>query len=759
MADPSVVLVAMPWEVLSSPPLQLGIDELVSLRLVYHENGRYLSLALSAQLPESASTLTETAVSHNQEEHPSGQGSMAGRSCLLHRPWPTVAALAMRAVSMDNWAVVIDPDNPPHQPAFMPALPRQPLRQCCTASLWVIILGLLLAACGDSGGSGGPSGTPVSLRIEPDSLELQPGVAGKFTAVGLDSSGRRVSIGPVTWTAGPGVQVTSTGRATAQGTVRTYVSAEANGLRAFGLVKLPGALGIIVLSSASDTLVPGDSVRVTATMFADSAGNPLPPAPLIWSVSDPTLATVSATGVTIGKWPGVVTVLAGSGIVEGTAILRVLVPVASVELSPDSLTVAPGAVYFASVVLRDSAGGTITGRGVTWTRSPAAQVSVTGSGRVVTLAPGLGRAIASVEGHADTTLLQVTDLAFSNVSAGGSHSCGVATDHSLWCWGRNDSLQLSNPEIGEIAGPTRVRGNIAWDTVAVGLMHSCALTTAGAAYCWGSNEFGQLGNGSTTSSAIPVPVAGGRVFTSISIGGVHGCGLQADSTAFCWGPASQGRLGNGTMSGVFPNPVAVLGGLHFRLITAGAGHTCGLVADGSAYCWGGGADRERGTDNAADPSLPAPVLGGLQYRSIAGGGFHTCGVTVADVAYCWGRNINGQLGTGGGEESSPAAVQAHGLLFTDVTAGLAHTCAVATTGTVYCWGDTNFGASGPAGGPVPSQVLVGAAVASGAYHSCARSTTAWLCWGRNDSWQLGTGDVAGLGDSRVDNPTRVTGQP
>ncbi len=55
------------------------LDELVRLRLVYHENGRYLALALSAQLPEPASTLTETARGHNQEEHPSGQESLAGR--------------------------------------------------------------------------------------------------------------------------------------------------------------------------------------------------------------------------------------------------------------------------------------------------------------------------------------------------------------------------------------------------------------------------------------------------------------------------------------------------------------------------------------------------------------------------------------------------------------------------------------------------------------------------------------------------------
>jgi alpha-tubulin suppressor-like RCC1 family protein len=134
-------------------------------------------------------------------------------------------------------------------------------------------------------------------------------------------------------------------------------------------------------------------------------------------------------------------------------------------------------------------------------------------------------------------------------------------------------------------------------------------------------------------------------------------------------------------------------------------------------------------------------------------------VTLAGLAYCWGRNINGQLGTGGGYAEPPAPVQALGLLFTDITAGVLHTCAVTTAGSVYCWGDTNFGASGPAGGPIPGRVLAGDAVASGTCHSCGRGTTRWFCWGRNDSWQLGTGDGTDLGDGRVDNPARVTGQP
>jgi hypothetical protein len=43
--------------------------------------------------------------------------------------------------------------------------------------------------------------------------------------------------------------------------------------------------------------------------------------------------------------------------------------------------------------------------------------------------------------------------------------------------------------------------------VSAGNTATCALASSGAAYCWGSNSSGQLGNNSTTQSLVPVSVA------------------------------------------------------------------------------------------------------------------------------------------------------------------------------------------------------------------------------------------------------------
>ncbi len=234
----------------------------------------------------------------------------------------------------------------------------------------------------------------------------------------------------------------------------------------------------------------------------------------------------------------------------------------------------------------------------------------------------------------------------SAVSAGYMGACGLGAGGALWCWGDDTYGELGNGVFNTYAlSPVQVGGGLAFTAVTAGSQHACGIAVGGAAYCWGYNGLDALGNGLPGDTALPAPVAGGLAFVAISAGRNHTCAVTADSAAYCWGYNDFGRLGNGTTtaSGV---PVAVLGGLRFASISAGGYHTCGVTSGARAYCWGSNESGQLGDGATIDRWTPVAVGGALPFKAVAAGWRHTCGVTTDGAVYCWGLNDHGQLGNG-----------------------------------------------------------------------------------------------------------------
>ena len=82
----------------------------------------------------------------------------------------------------------------------------------------------------------------------------------------------------------------------------------------------------------------------------------------------------------------------------------------------------------------------------------------------------------------------------------------------------------------------------------------------------------------------------------------------------------------------------------FAAIFAGGQFTCGVAADGQAWCWGLNFSGELGNGGYQDSLAPLPVTGGLYFSTLAPGGIHVCGITMDQQLYCWGNNEFGQLG-------------------------------------------------------------------------------------------------------------------
>jgi alpha-tubulin suppressor-like RCC1 family protein len=200
---------------------------------------------------------------------------------------------------------------------------------------------------------------------------------------------------------------------------------------------------------------------------------------------------------------------------------------------------------------------------------------------------------------------------YTALTAGQFFSCALAESGETWCWGDNRQWQLGsgNTTSTSFNTPQLVTGSHAFTSVSAGADHACGLLASGEAWCWGGNGSGRLGIGSTLSgSANPQRVNTTETFAGITAGYQHTCAWRADGAAFCWGSNANGQLGDGTtttFSRLSPAPGAE--GLRFQQMRAGESHTCALATTDVAYCWGSGADGRLGNGSTEVRPEPEPV--------------------------------------------------------------------------------------------------------------------------------------------------------
>lgn len=388
--------------------------------------------------------------------------------------------------------------------------------------------------------------------------------------------------------------------------------------------------------------------------------------------------------------------------------------------------------------------GTPTGRGTSNINLRATYGSSVSSRTYNVTVSGLALFVAEVS----------TSLNATNVLG---HNCARTTAGAVMCWGMNSSGQLGNGTLTQSLYPIAVPELTSGVTsISVGYGHACAVTSGGGVMCWGDNAYGQLGDGTTIAKSTPVAVrtsaADASPLTGVSrveLGREHSCAIMADQTARCWGNGADGRLGyNATTSSSSPvtvmlNSTTTLTGISD--LSAGGRHSCALMSDGRIRCWGNGSDGAlgSGTTSTSVASI-SPVTTGATY--ISAGDIHSCAV-VSGAAKCWGNNGSGRLGDGTTmNKTTPTAVSGLTSGVTAITAGGAHTCAI-QSGAGYCWGRYNEGQTGKGGigfgadltPQAVSALSSGLAKLSiGSTHTCGIKTDNRLyCWGANSSGQIG----------------------
>ena len=231
--------------------------------------------------------------------------------------------------------------------------------------------------------------------------------------------------------------------------------------------------------------------------------------------------------------------------------------------------------------------------------------------------------------------------------------------------------------------------------------HMCAILDDGSAMCWGDNLIGQLGDGTTTDSNIPVAVSlpAGRTATALALGNYHSCAILDDGSIHCWGYNGYGQLGDGTNTNS-NTPVAVNlpAGRTATALALGWQHSCAILDDGSAMCWGDNDYGQLGDGTTTDSTTPVAVSlpAGSTATALALGGYHSCAILDDGSTMCWGNNDNGRLGDGTTTDSTtPVAVSLPaGRTATALALGSAHSCAILDDGSVHCSGYNYYGQLG-----------------------------------------------------------------
>lgn len=420
----------------------------------------------------------------------------------------------------------------------------------------------------------------------------------------------------------------------------------------------------ITLSSTAVTLLPGYSQRVIATVTgATNTGT-------FWSAAGSGVAATTSDGWITGIAPGTTTIL-----VRATADSRVsaIISVTVVAGTPQGPWVRISIGSSQMCALNES------GRAYCWGSrvSGATGENISDASSVMRPAPAAGA------------------LRFRDIAVGTNVVCGVTAAGETWCWGTNAAGALGNGTAttdgsGSIT-PVRVSAAPAFVSISAASQSVCGTTAAGAAWCWGDNDRGQLGAGITVNSPFRLPsptlVAGGQVYDTYTVGATHTCGLTRTGAVYCAGNNGLRELGREAPPLTSVTPLLAGGGPYSRLSTGPSSHRCALAADGVPWCWGNNGSGQLGRTTTTDRiGTPAPAQTALRFTRVVSGAFHTCGITADGTAYCWGNNSSGELGDGSfTNRTSPVAVTG-GHRFTELAAGSHNTCGITTSGALYCWG-------------------------------------------------------------------------
>jgi alpha-tubulin suppressor-like RCC1 family protein len=282
-----------------------------------------------------------------------------------------------------------------------------------------------------------------------------------------------------------------------------------------------------------------------------------------------------------------------------------------------------------------------------------------------------------------------------------------------------------------------------------------AILKSGEVFAWGDNAYAGTGDFDANMPAWvsrPFMTRGLDDVSGVRASDHHTCALLKNGTAKCWGwDSGVGYVGNGATIMQYNTPISPMNLPDSYLdLTTGEDTTCVVKMDGTAWCLGAAWSASMALNGVgtADSATLVAVTGPTNVIAIAGGYKYNCAVASTGMGWCWGDNTAGQLGSG---TNTPGLVTVPGTMWASIQPGYQTTCGATTTGVAMCWGANTMGQIGDGTNvakstPTPVSTVNGLGwvvkILTSVDHTCALNNEEELwCWGDNSQGELGTGDL------------------
>ena len=295
-----------------------------------------------------------------------------------------------------------------------------------------------------------------SVTIQPAGPSVVLGNTAQLSAIVRDVNGNVVTDRTVTWTSSnPSVAtVSSSGVVTSVALGSTTITATSEGKSGTTLVTvIPVLIATVTVAPSTKTILAGETTPFTATT-KDALGNVLTGRVLLWSSSNPNVATVSSTGVATGTGVGTATITATAPLEGKSGSATLIVNAASVGVTPSPDSTYIGQTATLTAIAKDKNGNAVPAQGFTWSSNNTGVATVSQTGVVSAVAAGSTTIVATVGTQSGQATFKVI-APVASVTVSPSNPPAIATKQSI-------TLQASLKDAANHnIGPGRV---VTWTT-------------------------------------------------------------------------------------------------------------------------------------------------------------------------------------------------------------------------------------------------------------------------------------------------------